>query len=63
MLTDGGSENVNDWVKGFINQLNEDEATAIVNYIETKINITKSVGIATFSVKQKDNVLNELELR
>jgi hypothetical protein len=51
-------------VKGrFINQLNEDEATAIVNYIETKINITKSVGIATFSVKQKDNVLNELELR
>lgn len=51
-------------VKGrFINQLNEDEAKAIVNYIETKINKTKSVGIATFSLKQKDNVLNELELR
>ena len=51
-------------VKGrFVNQLNGDEARAIVNYIETKINKTKSVGVATFSLKQKDNVLNELELR
>ena len=51
-------------VKGrFINQINADEAIAIVNYIETKIKKTQSVGIATFSLKQRDKVLNELELR
>ena len=51
-------------VKGrFINQINADEAIAIVNYIETKIKKTQSVGIATFSLKQRDKVLNEIELR
>ena len=51
-------------IKGrFINQVNTDEANSIVNYIETKIRKTQSLGIATFSLKQRDKVLNELELR
>ena len=51
-------------IKGrFINQVNADEANSIVNYIETKIRKTQSLGIATFSLKQRDKVLNELELR
>ena len=51
-------------IKGrFINQVNADEANSIVNYIETKIKKNQSLGIATFSLKQRDKVLNELELR
>lgn len=50
-------------VKGnFINQINTEEAKAIVNYIETKIKQNQSVGVATFSLKQRDCVWNELEL-
>ena len=50
-------------VKGnFINQINTQEAKAIVNYIEIKIKQNESVGVATLSLKQRDCVWNELEL-
>ena len=47
----------------FINRINKKEATAIVNYIEHEIPLDQSVGVATFSLKQREEVLNQLEIR
>jgi len=47
----------------FINRVNKKEAAEIVNYIEHKIPPEQSVGIATFSLKQREEVLNQLEIR
>ena len=47
----------------FINRVNKIEANAIVNYIENEIPTDQSVGVATFSLKQREEVLNQLEIR
>ena len=47
----------------FINRINKKEAVDIVNYIENKIPAEQSVGVATFSLRQREEVLNQLEIR
>ena len=47
----------------FINRINRKEAKDIVDYIEDNIGEDKSVGVATFSLLQREEVLNQLELR
>lgn len=47
----------------FINRINKTEAREIVNYIEEKVPSNQSLGVATFSLKQREEVLNQLEIR
>ena len=47
----------------FLNRINRIEALEIVQYIEDEIPLDKSIGIATFSLKQREEVLNQIELR
>ena len=47
----------------FINRVNKKEASNIVKYIKDKIPANESVGVATFSLKQREEVLNQLEIQ
>jgi superfamily I DNA and/or RNA helicase len=47
----------------FINRVNKKEASNIVKYIKDKIPNDQSVGVATFSLKQREEVLNQLEIQ
>ncbi len=45
----------------FIDQVNRKEAMDIVSYIKDKIPVNKSLGIGTFSVSQRDEILDLIE--
>ena len=45
----------------FIDQVNRKEAMDIVSYIKEKITVNKSLGIGTFSVSQRDEILDLIE--
>lgn len=47
----------------FINRINKSEALSIVNYIENIVTPDQSLGVATFSLKQREEVLNQIEIR
>ena len=47
----------------FINRINKSEALSIVNYIENSVTPDQSLGVATFSLKQREEVLNQIEIR